>query len=173
MKTTAIIKSQQEILGQCQHFISSVSEAQYRSSLEPHFNSSPGKHIRHVLDHYLALEEGCVSGTVNYNQRNRESSAETSPQAALQIVLSLHKWLANLTPEQLQSPVSVFSEVSLKEEISLTCQSTLVRELMFAGSHAVHHYSVIGVILSLQGCPQSADFGVAPATLSYRRTQQY
>jgi len=172
MKITAIIKSQQEILEQCQHFISSVSAEQYKSTLEPHFSSSPGKHIRHVLDHYSALKEGSVSGTVDYNLRNRESIVETSPEAAFQLIATLSEWLSALNQERLLSPLSVISEVSLTEEVNLTCQSTLARELMFVGSHAVHHYSLIAAILSVQGFPQSAEFGVAPATLSHQRTQQ-
>lgn len=172
MNTKAIVKSQQEILEQCTNVILSVSEEQYTTTIEPHFSSSPGKHIRHVLDHYLALKQGCLSGEVNYNLRNRDSAIESAPQSALQLATELSSWLSQLTNDVLLSQIAVISEVSVTEEVHLTCSSTVIRELMFVGSHAVHHYSLISAILSLQGHPQNDDFGVAPATLTYQREQQ-
>lgn len=173
MNTIAIVRSQQEILAQCKNFILSVSPEQYKSTIKPHFISSPGKHIRHILDHYRALKEGCVSGQVNYNRHNRNSLVETSPQAALQLVTDMSTWLSTLSADEvLHSQICVVSEVSFTEKVHLTCDSTIVRELMFVGSHAVHHYSLIAAILSIQGYPQDDNFGLAPATLTYQREQK-
>ena len=173
MNTTAIIRSQQEIVAQCKNFILSVSPEHYRSTVEPHFASPPGKHIRHVIDHYLALKAGCLSGQVNYNRHNRNSLIEVYPEAALQPITDISHWLSTLSHAVLRRQISVVSEISVTEEVHLTCHSTIVRELMFVGSHAVHHYSLIAAILSLQGRPLENTFGLAPATLTYQREHQH
>jgi hypothetical protein len=51
------------------------------------------------------------------------------------------------------------------------CSSSVVRELEFLQSHTVHHYSLIAILLRLQGIEPEEDFGVAPSTLEYWREQ--
>ena len=48
--------------------------------------------------------------------------------------------------------------------------STIERELQFLASHTVHHFTVIALLLRLDGVEVDADFGVAPSTLHHRRT---
>jgi hypothetical protein len=48
-------------------------------------------------------------------------------------------------------------------------QTSIARELVFAGSHAVHHYAVIAQISFAQTKALPQTFGLAPATATYMR----
>jgi hypothetical protein len=39
-------------------------------------DSGLGRHVRHVADHFRAFESGIVTGTIDYNERRRESELE-------------------------------------------------------------------------------------------------
>lgn len=67
--------------------------------------------------------------------------------------------------------VRVKSEISLQKSASVTLESSLMRELVFVGSHTVHHYALIKVIANDQGLQVSSNFGIAPATASFLRNE--
>jgi hypothetical protein len=52
-------------------------------------------------------------------------------------------------------------------DLAVWCNSSVLRELEFLQSHAVHHYSLIAALLRLHGIEPDAEFGVAPSTLKY------
>ncbi|MEP4100682.1 hypothetical protein [Paraglaciecola sp.] len=68
-------------------------------------------------------------------------------------------------------PINIICETSVNETQNTQTQSTLARELVFVSSHAIHHFSLLGVINSLLGNTSSASFGIAPSTASYLRQQ--
>ena len=53
-----MLKSQLEILAQAQNYLINVTESDYTKILTPNFISSAGAHIRHIIDHYLAVITG-------------------------------------------------------------------------------------------------------------------
>jgi hypothetical protein len=77
------LEGQLETLQQAKEFLLGLSAENYQMVIKPHFASSAGTHMRHILDHYLALKDGIDQGVVNYNKRNRFSSIESCPQMAL------------------------------------------------------------------------------------------
>ncbi|MCY7294643.1 DinB family protein [Alteromonas sp. a30] len=169
MNVEKVISSQLEILGQGKQFLLSCSNAAYNHITAPHFTSSPGKHMRHVLDHYLAIMNSNDTGLIDYDKRNRDTSIESELDSALSLLESIENWLSALTSEELLRTLDVKSEISVSETQVLTCPSNVARELMFVGSHAVHHFSLISAMMSLTGTQLDNDFGVAPATLSHQR----
>ena len=50
-------------------------------------------------------------------------------------------------------------------------RSTLRRELQFLLSHTIHHFALIGLLLSFHGVEPGEEFGVAPSTLKHWRSQ--
>lgn len=169
MNAETVVSSQLEILAQGKQFLLSCSDEAYNTITEPHFTSSPGKHIRHVLDHYLAIMDGCRSGLINYDKRNRDTSMEQETQVALNVLAQIENWLTSMEEKDLNADTQVQSEISVSETQILTCPSIVARELIFVGSHAVHHFSLISAMMSLTGAKMDEDFGVAPATLSHQR----
>ena len=65
--------------------------------------------------------------------------------------------------------VLVRSEASQSSKVVVDVGSTVSRELLFAGSHAIHHFAIIAVLMRAQGRTVSYDFGKAPSTLTYMR----
>jgi hypothetical protein len=160
-----------EIVQQGKQFLLSTSQQAYQKVLEPHFSGSAGAHMRHVLDHYLAVKDGLVSGTINYNNRNRYSPVERDPQAALSLWQEIEQWLVGVCQLDGNLGLKVICESSLLEMQNAQTESTLARELVFVSSHAVHHYSLMAVIKSLQGLETDSLFGIAAATVSHQRKQ--
>ena len=81
-RTRSMIHSQLEIIEQAKRFLGCLTDEQYTHVVKPHFSSSAGAHMRHIIDHYQALmhREG---NTVNYNIRHRFSDVENSTAEAL------------------------------------------------------------------------------------------
>lgn len=164
-----MLSSQLEIVQQAKDFLQQISKDDYCAVMGPHLTGSVGAHLRHVIDHYQALYTGYVCGLVDYNQRNRSSEVEHCPQKALQALTQIELWLTELCAEDTKLPVDVISEASISTTINVTSASTLARELLFVSSHAIHHFSLMAVIRSLQQKTVDPAFGVAPATASFRR----
>lgn len=164
-----MIASQLEIIEQGKYYLKKLSDEQYNHVPKPLFNSSAGAHMRHVIDHYLALIQA-TDKVINYNKRHRFGESENHTAAALQQLSDIADWLNQLTKTDLQQTVSVISEISVSTQQDYAGESTLGRELVFVSSHAVHHYFSLKLIARSQGITLSDSFGVAPATASFQRS---
>lgn len=162
-----MLQSQVEVVTQALEVLNELSSEEYQQVLAPHFSGSIGQHMRHIIDHYLALQTGSESGVVDYNERNRDSNIEYSVAVATDALQAIQRWLQTLSEDVLEQSVTVASEISVTQQVNQRCVSTLAREVMFVSSHAIHHYSLIAIIRSLQGKPVPELFGYAPATVSY------
>lgn len=155
------------IVNQAIELLDGMSIDEYQKNLPPHFPSSIGVHIRHIVDHFSALQEGYKNGHVNYNVRSRESQVEKMPKAATEMLNNIVNWLDNIGDDLLDKPLSIRSEIDLSRNHSTTCHSTLERELVFASSHAIHHYALVKIICAMQHLTIPELFGYAPATISH------
>lgn len=166
-----MLSSQLEIVQQAQEFLTSVSLIDYTTQIKPHLAGSAGAHMRHVVDHYHALIHGLEDGVVDYNKRDRFGNIETDPKAALLAWGEIATWLEKACLLDPSTPLSVMSETSIQQTEYVTVQSNIARELVFVSSHAIHHFSLLAVIRSLQGEETPEFFGVAPATVTYLKKQ--
>lgn len=166
-----MIDSQLQILKQAESYINSVTQEQYTEIISPQFMSSAGAHMRHILDHYLAILNGFDSGLVDYDKRSRGGCVETSPQTALAVINKIKAFLLALTPAQLQQGLKLSTEISVQDKLVVIANTTLMREIIFAGSHAVHHFAMIKQISLAQGLEVDNNLGIAPATASFLREQ--
>jgi len=164
-----MIKIQLEILAQAHQYLESVTIKNYQKVLDPQFISSSGAHIRHIIDHYLAIISGIEQGCIDYDIRSRNSDIESSPIIAIQKIVEISNWLKSLTDEKLAKNITLSTEVSVSEQKISKVSTTLARELVFASSHAVHHYAMIAQIAFAQHVSLPISFGLAPATASYLR----
>jgi hypothetical protein len=165
------LEGQLETVQQAKEFLLGLSAENYQMVIKPHFASSAGTHMRHILDHYLALKDGINQGVVNYNKRNRFSSIESCPKMALLQWQKVEQWLKEVSQLDADMPLSVVCETSVNETQNIQTQSTLARELVFVSSHAIHHFSLLAVINSLLGNKDEVNFGIAPSTATYIRQQ--
>lgn len=155
------------IVNQAIDLLEGLSSVEYQKQLPPHFPSSIGAHIRHVVDHFQALMNGQKDGHVNYNVRHRHNKIEQLPKLAIESLQQINAWLNSLSSEVLNDQIAVTSEIDVTCPKSATCDSTLERELVFASSHAIHHYALIRIMCGMQNKTIPEYFGYAPATITH------
>ena len=90
-----MLTSHIQVLQQAIDVVSNITSEDFKSVIHPHMKGSIGQHLRHVIDHYIALENGYADGLVDYNQRNREANIEISVNAAKETIGSIQTWLAS------------------------------------------------------------------------------
>jgi len=86
---------------------------------------------------------------------------------AIEALENINEWLLGLSEEDRNARVMVTSEIDITDTKSATCESTLERELVFASSHAIHHYALVRIICALQDKSIPEFFGYAPATITH------
>ena len=165
-----MLKSHLEVIDQAINLLSELDEDSFTQVLSPYFSGSIGQHLRHVVDHYDNLLNGFSEGHVNYNRRNRFCSVETSLEVCSQSLGNIRKQISQLTTQELRQSLSILTEISISERDDALVESNVARELVFASSHAIHHYALIKIIRQMQNASVPSEFGYAPATLTYLRT---
>ena len=165
-----MIISQLEIIEQAKWILSRLSNKQYTHIAKPLFDNSAGAHIRHIIDHYLALMHK-QDNLVDYNIRHRFSDVERSVSSAVQQLEEISSWLNNIEESTLNIPLKVLSDISVAKQQGFVTRSTFGRELVFVSQHAVHHFFTLKLILKVQGIDLGAEVGLAPATASFHTTE--
>ena len=108
-------------------------------------NSTPGRHVRHILDHVRALLDAIEHATpLRYYQRERGGLVERAPENAIAVIDQL---LARLTarPPELERALVVCDQI---EDREYETASTVARELLFVSSHTSHHHAFLRLQLS-------------------------
>ena len=159
------VRSLSFLLGQGRDILVDMDETFYRKRHE-NYSGTIGEHLRHITDHVQAFLTGLSSGVIRYDNRVRGSEIEFQLEKALELIDSQIERLGQLGPEEITAPVSieVFPDGSSPAE---ELPSTARRELAFLISHTVHHYALLGSLLSKEGFSLPEDFGLAPATIRY------
>ncbi len=175
MKTDAvrsIIIGNIEAIDQGTQLLRTLTDEQYVFHDSPYIQSSIGQHFRHVIDMYMALVMGKSTGYIDYDIRRRGASVERSRQQAIAELEHVKRHISGYLQQvgMVSEMVDVKTEVTVDETHSVTIRSSLIRELVFTSSHAVHHYALISVIAKIQGVAIDASLGVAPATARFMRT---
>lgn len=127
-----------------------------------------GAHFRHCLDFYKSFLAGAKQGRIDYASRGRDAEIEKNRNYAAACFELVAGELEKLRIKNFNQPLLVKAEDSFAE---IWFPSSFARELEFVRSHTVHHFALIAFKLALRGVSLSEDFGVAPSTLRYWRTQ--
>ena len=146
------------------------------NSAHNHYSQSPdnqsasiGRHVRHIIDHFLAFRTGVASGCIDYNVRHRDSLYETQPQLAKETLTELADWLKNC--ELNQGDITVISEISVSHNESTRLTSNYQRELTYLINHTIHHVAYASLLARLAGIDTADYLGLAPATATHLREQ--
>ncbi len=163
-----------QAIGQGIALIESLSDEQYCYVASPYVKSTIGQHFRHIVDMFRAVisESSCV----DYDSRRRGADIERMRSVAIAELLDVQRWMLNRLndsscTQELYEEVLVRSEVTVDDTRSVDVVSSRLRELVFASSHAIHHYALISVIAKIQGVTLDENLGVAPATASFLRQE--
>ena len=139
------------------------------NDISPVAESPIGKHVRHIIDHFWAFQEGINTGVIDYNLRHRDTYLERDPQLALQALDDFVTWL-NQTPNN-NVELTVITEISVSHCESISTPSNSHRELAYLVNHALHHIAYANVLAKSIGLQPADYLGVAPATATYQREQ--
>ena len=126
-----------------------------------------GQHFRHILEFYICLEKGVKTGTVSYDERERNILIETNVEYAVIRIEKLIHFLALLKNDRSMTLKANYSNAIEEQTI---IQTSFYRELAYALDHTVHNLAIIKIALSDETERVEVDnnFGVAPSTIRYR-----
>lgn len=125
-------------------------------------NATIGQHTRHIIELYQCLLEGYAAGSVNYDERKRNSLYENDKTAAVNTIKEIQ--------QKLEQPDKLLTIVCRDDSGAAYIQSNYNREILYNLEHCIHHQALIKVaLLSIKDFPVAAGFGVAPSTLQYRQ----
>lgn len=161
-----------EVLEQSESFLLSATPLSYQNITKPHFISSCGEHMRHILDHFNAVIRDFDSGTIDYDKRQRGSQVESDISCAQNQIKQIKEWLMSLEHDSLDSDLLIKTEVSISTEETVHARTCLGRELVFIAAHAIHHFSIMSLAMQMQDLEVDTNFGIAPATQTHLRSSE-
>ena len=162
-----VIKGNIEGVDQGVALLTSMTNEQYCMRAKPYVNSCIGEHLRHVLDLYYALKEQVE--IINYDVRRRGALVESCRVTGLNELQQIKTWLLSLQPSMMNNKMIMSTEVSVIDTSVAQVETSLIRELIFVSSHAVHHYALMDISAKLCDFDTPDNMGVAPATLTALR----
>lgn len=176
----SIVTGALESLYQMSKLLGILTPTQYTHICAPYMQSAMGNHVRHVLDMFYAFKMGVTAQNplVDYDIRRRGASIESCVDEAVGDINGHIDWLntyflqATDLDALLSQSLDVSTEVCLSHTVSVSVKSNVARELIFIASHAVHHFAILGSIAKLQNITLDENFGVAPATRTFLRTDK-
>lgn len=163
-----------ELLAAVAGIVEDLDDDLYQTVEREIFRSSPGAHIRHLLDHVRALFEGLETGLICYDRRMRGTAVETDRECCLVEIEGLRATLAGYQHPD-PNRATVFARRVTVEQIvdpnaaPIRLESVGLRELVFVFQHSIHHAALLGARLRQAGVPVPEFFGIAPATLAANR----
>jgi uncharacterized damage-inducible protein DinB len=126
-------------------------------------SSSIGAHVRHCLDHVLALECGIATGDICYDNRERDTVVEHDPRLGDSRLRRASARLAQNRDDLLPRPLVLKAQIA-EDGRSIQVPTTVGRELAFVISHTIHHSALVAVLLEHADHDVPARLGLAPTT---------
>jgi hypothetical protein len=164
-----LLASLDEVLAQGERLLQSLSDGQYAGKIPEAADASIGAHYRHSLEHFQLMFEAVQQPGIDYDSRARDGALENERLLALSLTRDFRHATRFLSPAQLERVIEARCQVSYNDSTSSSASSTFGREVMYAVSHAMHHYALIALICRLRKIPLPQNFGMAPSTLRYLR----
>ncbi len=148
----------QHIIEQIEYLAENLTNSQFTEPLPILSNASIGKHTRHIIDVFATV--------ASFDHRSRNTDIETDKNLA---VTTIRQWAKIIHETKLEKKVILLNNFSLETDLDdIYTETTLLRELIYAIEHAIHHLAIIKIGASQSfGLSFSPDFGVAPSTIRY------
>lgn len=156
-------------LSQVSEILNAVQGLPHHTATSFYCGTNAGKHVRHILDHFLAFIAALDEGVLDYNRRNRESDVERDWNAAQEQLDTIITRIAAMPVEA--TPIKIISEVDTCATENEQFDSNLPRELLYLINHTMHHTAYIRLLAQHEGIHFAEHIGIAPATASYLRQQ--
>lgn len=162
----ALLRQQRQVLNMLtpQHYTHKVASI---------FNSSVASHLRHILDHYQTAITAATASTdalAHYDERKRDTDIEKSKDAALMAIERMEQDILSIN---LHKPIKVGFYGDTEAFHTFQMPSIVGREIAFASHHAIHHLSMVKLIMQDMeySFPPDATIGIAPSTAKDMRSK--
>jgi uncharacterized damage-inducible protein DinB len=152
-----------DVLAQTMEVIRQLPDDEYVRPGPAGVSGSVGKHVRHCLDHVIALEESLRTRQIDYDARHRGTVLESNHRAAIAALESVRARLLALDDRWLSGHVEVVSQLAPHRR-PIVVNSTIGRELAFVISHTIHHNATINVLLKDRRVITPPGFGYAASS---------
>ncbi|MCJ8349209.1 hypothetical protein [Moritella sp.] len=162
-----VIKGNIEGLDQGIILLMAMTNEQYCMRAKPYITSCIGEHLRHILDLYYVLKEHV--GVIDYDVRRRGALVESCRMTGLSELEHIKSWLLTLQPHMMNNKIMMSTEVSVLNTLVAQVETSLIRELIFVSTHAIHHYALMDISAKLCDVDTPKNMGIAPATLTALR----
>ncbi|WP_459211676.1 DinB family protein [Aquimarina rhabdastrellae] len=157
-----IISSINKNLSSAISLIDAIDDKTYCDASVAPYYSSIGSHIRHVLDFFNCIIGGLDTNNVDLTARKRDETIATDKEAAKAFIYELQETLNSFVGANTDYLLHVTDNLG---QGKVTVDYTLESILAHANSHAIHHYAVIGYILSFLGIElKISGFGYNPTS---------
>lgn len=156
--------SVKELFFQLRELINKLSDQEYCQPIPSLSNNSIGQHVRHVLELFTCLLSGMDKGTVNYDNRKRDTQIEEQRNKAVELTDHiLSRLIAKNKPLLLEVCYDTSSD---KYQI---LDSNFYRELAYNIEHTIHHMALIRIgVETVSTIKLPSEFGVASSTVKFR-----
>ena len=160
-----IVEENIQTLAQLMAFLEELDGSLYQKLSGNQGQHSIGKHVRHVIDHYLTfLGLADNAETLDYEHRQRDGLLETDRQTAIHCLVGVIQELSRIPPDETVNPLTLGHHSEGHDQLF---SSSIGRELVFLASHTVHHMAIIGLLAEQAGKRVEDGFGVNPSTLRH------
>ncbi len=158
-------QSVKHIFNQLENSLLLLSNEQYCRQITTLSNSSIGHHVRHIIEMFVLLQEGFVTGVVNYDKRNRDHTIETSKDVAID---RLQQIASSINAENKDLLVEIGFDKNSDQVNSIP--SNYFREIAYNLEHTIHHMALIKIgIREISDQELPFDFGVASSTVRFKQ----
>lgn len=142
-----------------------LSDKEFSNPILELSDTSIGEHYRHVIEIYGCLLDHYDSGRINYDNRARNHTLETSTEFAKKKIT----WIKNNIKRKNKS---IILEQALEGK-NIIIESNYFRELLYNLEHCIHHQALIKIAaLRYATVTISKNFGVARSTIAYKEQKQ-
>jgi uncharacterized damage-inducible protein DinB len=166
-----IVEENAHAMGQLAQLLDQLPGNAYRQCFGARNQHVIGKHVRHIIDHYLALLSATsgAGSLLDYENRNRDLILESDKNAARDHLSGIVQTLRHRFGKVFVSELEMRHNSAGQHQIVKT---SVERELVFLASHTIHHMAIIGMLAEQAGLQVNPEFGVHPSTLRYLEGQE-
>ena len=145
-----------------------LTNDQYTFQSTTLFGATIGQHIRHILEFYQSVLNGCETKVINYDNRERNLLIETDTKFAGQVIDEI---CSKLNEDDDDIAMILEGNFCAEEGKQIKIETSYLRELAYCLEHGIHHQALIKVGLLEIKCLNFIDdtFGLAPATIRHRQ----
>lgn len=160
-----IQQSVQIIFQQLEDSLVQLTNEQYCKKIDTLSGATVGQQVRHVVEMFVCLQNGYATGIVNYENRKRDISIESSNEVAINLMRHINTSLFVQNKELILE--AGFDENSFELN---QIPTNYFREIAYNLEHAIHHMALIKIgINEVSEVTLPEGYGVASSTIKYRQ----